>query len=103
MLSAREVAKALSVSINWVYRHKDALRGFQPAPGCALAFSETIIQQIQEGAYGIPTQGRTLAGGTDDRRTAQDEDLPHESGGKKMGGRAKRRPVAGPDKYRLLA
>ena len=103
MLSARDVARVLSVSVNWVYRHKHALRGFQPAPGCALTFSETIIQQIKEGTYGISTQGRSLEGGTNDRRTAKDKDLQNESGCKKMGGGAKLRPVVGKDKYRLLA
>lgn len=103
MLSAQEVAKALSVSVNWVYRHKNALRGFQPAPGCALSFSENVIQKIKEGTYGIPTERWTLAGSQNDCRAAKDEDLPHESRGQEMGGRARRRVVAGPDKYNLLA
>lgn len=48
MLTAQEVARVLNKSPDWVYRHKHALRGFQPAPECALVFSETVIQAIKE-------------------------------------------------------
>lgn len=103
MLSAQEVAAALSVSLNWVYRHKNALRGFQPAPGCALSFSETVIRQILEGTYGLSVEKRALEGSEDDCRAAKNKDLPYKGRSQKMGGRAGRRIVAGPDKHNLLA
>lgn len=85
MLSAQEVAAALSVSLNWVYRHKNALRGFQPAPG------------------GLSVEKRALEGSEDDCRAAKNKDLPYKGRSQKMGGRAGRRIVAGPDKHNLLA
>lgn len=103
MLSAQEVAAALSVSLNWVYRHKNALGGFQPAPGCALSFSETVIRQILEGTYGLSVEKRALEGSQNDCRTAQNKDMPHKGRSQKMGGRTGRRIVAGPDKHHLLA
>ena len=103
MLTAQEVAKALNVSPDWVYRHKHALRGFQPAPGCALAFPEKVIQEIQEGTYGLSVEKRTLAGSQDDCRTAENEAVRYESRGAKVGGRAKHRHLAGADRHNLLA
>ena len=103
MLTAQDVADLLHVSRGWVYRHRDALSGFQPAIGCALLFPERRIRDIQEGNYAVSDERRSMACGSHDQRPTENMPLPNEGRGQKMGGRTKPRRLADKDRHNLLA
>ena len=94
MMTAKEVATILDVSLGFVYRHRNALGGFQPLPGAAVRFSENVIESIKEGTYAVSDAQRQMAGKAHDRRNSQNEDLSNQARGKKMGGNAKRKGMA---------
>jgi len=89
MLTASEVAALLNVSPGWVYRHKNALGGFQPTPGAAVRFSENRIVEIKEGKHAIPNAEREMARETNDRWGSENKGIPHKARSKKMGGGAR--------------
>ncbi len=92
MLTASEVAALLNVAPAWVYRHKDALGGFQPFHGCTVRFPENRIEAIKEGKVSaLYDAQREMAGKTDDTRAGQNKDLRHEAASKAMGGRTNHR------------
>ena len=106
MLTVAQVAERLQVLRAWVYRHKDELRGYQPARRSALRFSDLIIKEIMEGTHAISGKKWEMASIEDDRWPEEDEGLParRRSGGAKVGGRSVRRRLAkaGRDPYGLL-
>ena len=106
MLRAKEVASILDVSLSFVYRHKDALGGFQPSPGAAVRFSENRIVSIKEGDYAIPDAQREMAGQAYDSRKGQNKVVSNQAGSKKVGGRTGGGRMGGGklhDPYGLLA
>jgi len=106
MLTAKQVASILDVSTGWVYRHKDALGGFQPSHGAAVRFSENRIVSIKEGRYAIPDAQRQMARKTDDTGTEKNEGVPHKTRSKKVGSRTGGGSMGGGklhDPYGLLA
>ena len=106
MLTASEVAALLGVSPSWVYRHKDALKGFQPAHGCTVRFSENHIEAIKEGNISALFDAqRKVAGSQDDTRSAENKGLSDKNRGKALGSRTDPRQLAasGRDPYGLLA
>ena len=94
MLTAVEVSSLLNVSLAWVYRHKNALGGFQPSPGAAVRFSENLIESIKEGNYAIPDAQRKMAGEAYDSRQNQNKGVSHQARGKKVGSGAGGRNMA---------
>ena len=107
MLTALEVSKILSVSLSWVYRHKNALGGFQPSPGSAVRFSENHIGKIKEGEYAIPDEKREMARQAHDFRQSQNKNIQHKTRGQKMGSLPRGRDMGEgrklKDPYGLLA
>lgn len=106
MLTASEVAALLGVSPSWVYRHKDALKGFQPAHGCTVRFSENHIEAIKEGNISaLYDAQRQVAGNKNDMWAGENKDLRHKTASQTMGGRTNNRNMAasGRDPYGLLA
>ena len=96
MLTAIEVSSILNVSLAWVYRHKDALGGFQPSPGAAVRFSENRIVSIKEGDYAIPDAQRKMAGEAHDTRRSQNKVVPNKTGSKKVGSHSRSGNVGRP-------
>ncbi len=87
ILTARELAALLRKPVSWVYRHKRALGGFQPVRGGSVLFFENRIGE----AYAVQDEKRQMESGADVRRHTPDADIRHETGCKKVGGRAKAR------------
>lgn len=106
MLSARDVASILNVSIGWVYSHKRALGGFQLERGGVVRFVENRIEQIRNGEYAIPDAKREMAGNENDKWPHENKVLFHKGGSQEMGSRAKRGGLGKrdfDDPYGLLA
>lgn len=103
MLTADDVAARLQRSRAWVYRHKDALSGYQPGKGCALSFPEAVIKRIEEGNHALPDERRQMESRQDDRRPKEDKNLQNQIGSKKVGSRARRRDLEARDIHGLLA
>lgn len=105
MLTAQDVAKALRVSLPWVYRNKHALGAFQLTPGDAVRFPDNCIEIKRKEEYALSNAKREVARNAHDPGKSQDKDIPRQSGSKKMGGGAKRRGMGRTkfaDPYNLL-
>ena len=92
LLTAKDVAKFLRVSLSWVYEHKRALGALQLIPGGSVRFNE---QHLQELIHAIPNAEREMARKAHDKRENKDKGFPNQNRSEKMGGSAERRRMAG--------
>jgi hypothetical protein len=106
MLTAKQVAKILSVSPAWVYSHRHALGGIQLEHHSAVRFFDNFIEIIKDKSDELYDEKRQMARKPDDTRHCKDKGLFNKTGGQKVGSVAERRTVAGEglnDPYKLLA
>lgn len=89
MMTAHQVAEVLNLSVNWVYRNKHSLGGFQASHRGAVRFSENLITDIKEGRYALPNAQREVARNAHDSGQGQNQGLSHKARGQKVGGRSK--------------
>ncbi len=105
MLTVKDVARALNISPQSVYRNKHALGAFQLTPGGAVRFPYNCIE-LKRKENAISDAQREMAREKDDSRPAENKDLSNKDSSQKMGSRAKRRSMATariPDLYNLMA
>ena len=87
ILTVKDVAKVLPVSISFIYRNKHALGAFQACRGGRLLFLEDEVQRIlRRKSNAIPRKERQMERDQDDRRSEANEIIQRQKRSKKMGG-----------------
>ena len=103
MLTAKEVAKLLRISLQSVYRNRARLGGIQVVPGGSVRFPENCIGEI---GNALPDEKREMARRESYQRPEKDALISHKVRSKEMGsktnsGRMGKRELADP--FNLLA
>ena len=94
ILTPKEVAALLRVSISYVYRNKHHLGGVQFRRCGKLMFSENRILEIMRSGNAIPGQDvRQVPGNQNDQRGAKNQILQDQDRSKKVGSPSKRREL----------
>jgi len=102
-LNVTEVAKALKVSVGFVYRNKHALGSFQTCRGGRLLFLEDEIHRILRGNNAISRKERQMESTKNDKRSEANKIVQNKNRSKKMGGKTKPRLLCGAgDRHGLL-
>ncbi|GAB6058449.1 hypothetical protein JCM31598_15660 [Desulfonatronum parangueonense] len=84
--TAEQLANMLQKPKSWVYKHKQALGGFQPCVGGSLLFFEKKIWEFIDNA--VSTKKRDVAGVCDGRGRTQEQGLLDKKGGEGMGAKS---------------